>query len=36
MERNSDYTGNFVKFNRVFIKELFSVKVCKKRKNVKI
>lgn len=31
MELNSDYTGNFVKFNYVFIKGLFSVKVSKKR-----
>lgn len=34
MELNSDYTGNFVKFNRVFIKVLFSVKVSKKKEKM--
>ena len=33
MELNSDYTGNFVKFNYVFIKGLFSIKVSKKKKK---
>lgn len=36
MELNSDYTGNFVKFNYVFIKGLFSIKVSKKKKKEKM
>lgn len=33
MELNSDYKGNFAKFNHVFIKGLFSVKVSKKKRK---
>lgn len=34
MELNSDYKGNFAKFNHGFIKGLFSVKVSKKKEKM--